>query len=116
MQIKEHINILFIISVVYTLWLIFAISRNDRGFRDKLIKSFTIDKDAYIALFMLALTLAYGFYVLNSHKYDQLQGDPQRKRLIKALKTAIIAFIIAFFAHMGLWVAPFFFTLIIELI
>ena len=116
MQIKEHINILFIISVVYTLWLIFAISRNDRGFRDKLIKSFTIDKDAYIALFMLTLTLAYGFYVLNTHKYDQLQGDPQRKRLIKALKTAIIAFIIAFFAHMGLWVAPFFFTLIIELI
>jgi hypothetical protein len=116
MQLKEHINILFIISLVYTIWLIIAISRNDLGLRDKFIKSFTIGNDAYIALFMLALTLVYSYYILKTHGYDNLQGDPQRKRLIKALKTGTLAFIIAFFGHLGLWVAPFFFTLVIELI
>ncbi len=116
MQIQEHINIVVVFSIIYTIWLIIAISRNDLGLRDKLIKSFNNGHDAYIALGMLVITLSYGFYILKTHGYDNLKGDPQREKLVKALKTGILAFIIAFFGHLGLWVAPFFFTLVIELL
>ena len=115
MQLKEHINILLGFSLIYSVWATFAIFRNDLGLRDRFMKSF-IYGDVKFALFIFGITLIYGFYILTTHNYDELQGYPHRKRLIKALKTALISFMIAFFAHMGMWIAPFFFTLVIELI
>jgi len=113
MEITNHIDLLFWISIFYSIWLIRAIYKNDLGLRDKLIKSF-IGKDKIIALTALVITTGLGLYAIKTH--PKSSDAVKRKKIRQALKTGILAFIIAFFGHLGLWIAPFFFTLVIELI
>ncbi len=99
-----------VISGAYFIFLIKAIMRDDLKLRTNLINIFSTD-DSKIALsFFLSSVL----YIIYMTKYSDISHN-EKIRLTNAFKGAIIAFMIAIGARVGLWVAPYFLTLMVFL-
>ena len=102
------IGLLEAITGGYFIFLVNAIRRDDLKLRTNLTKIFK-SRDAYIALSFFLLSVVYILYEI---KYGDISRD-EKKSLTIAFKAALIAFITAIGGMVGLWVAPYFLTLMV---
>jgi len=82
--------------------------RDDLKLRTNLTKIFK-SRDAYIALSFFLLSVVYILYEI---KYSDISYD-EKSRLKIAFKAALIAFVTAIGGEVGLWIAPYFLTLMV---
>ena len=106
---NNHINIIYSLIGIYFTWLFFAVLKNRRQLLNKIYSSFS-EKNALVSLLMMIVTILFIVHQIINNRYNDY--NMQKEILLKRmLLYSLIAFITAFFAHIDLWIAPFFLTL-----
>ena len=111
MKIVTHYKIIYTLCIIYFIWIIYAISKNKRSLLDTIVSMFKED-GAMISMFMMIVTILFLVYTIHIHENDPNEQESVI-RLRKMLLLSLMAFSAAWFGHIDLWIAPFFFTLML---